>query len=48
MSIAPTGVVLGAEIRGVDLSRDLDAATFSRIEEAFNQRNRAGSTFPEM
>jgi len=34
--IAPTGAALGAEIRGVDLARNVDVATFSRIEEAFN------------
>lgn len=37
MSIAPTGAALGAEVRGVDLARHLDAATFGRIEEAFNR-----------
>jgi len=37
LNIAPTGAALGAEVRGVDLARGLDAATFSRIEEAFNQ-----------
>lgn len=37
MSITPTGAALGAEIRGVNLARDLDAATFRRIEDAFNQ-----------
>jgi taurine dioxygenase len=37
LDIAPTGAALGAEIRGVDLARDLDAESFSRIEEAFNQ-----------
>ena len=36
MEIMPTGGVLGAEIRGVDLRSDLDAATFGRIEDAFN------------
>ncbi|MBI3042213.1 MAG: TauD/TfdA family dioxygenase [Betaproteobacteria bacterium] len=37
MSIAPTGAALGAEIRGVDLARDLDSETFGRIEEAFDR-----------
>ena len=36
MEIVPTGAALGAEIRGVDLRSDLDAATFGRIEDAFN------------
>lgn len=36
MEVAPTGVALGAEIRGVDLAQDLDAATFRRVEEAFD------------
>jgi len=37
LNIAPTGTALGAEVRGVDLARDLDAVTFGPIEEAFNQ-----------
>jgi len=37
MSIVPTGATLGAEIRGVDLARNLDAVTFARIEDAFNR-----------
>lgn len=37
MSVAPTGAALGAEIRGMDLARELDTATFRRIEEAFNR-----------
>src|SRR5258706_11432622 len=37
LSIVPTGEALGAEIRGVDLARDLDAETFRRVEDAFNQ-----------
>lgn len=37
LSITPTGAALGAEIRGVNLARDLDEATFRRIEEAFNR-----------
>jgi taurine dioxygenase len=36
MSVVPSGAVLGAEIRGVDLARHLDDGTFRRIEEAFN------------
>ena len=31
LTIEPTGAVLGATVRGVDLSRELDAATFGRI-----------------
>lgn len=37
MSITPTGAALGAEIRGADLAQELDAATFERIEDAFNR-----------
>jgi taurine dioxygenase len=37
MSVVPTEAALGAEIRGVSLARDLDAETFRRIEDAFNQ-----------
>ena len=37
ISIVPTGAALGAEIRGVDLAQTLDAATFARIEDAFNR-----------
>ena len=36
-SVMPTGAALGAEIRGVDLARDLDGETFRRIEDAFNR-----------
>jgi len=36
VDVIPTGAAVGAEIRGVDLSRDLDEATFRRIDEAFN------------
>jgi taurine dioxygenase len=36
MSVVPAGAVLGAEIRGVNLARDLDGETFRRIEDAFN------------
>lgn len=35
-SIVPMQAALGAEIRGVDLAQELDAATFRRIEDAFN------------
>jgi len=37
MSVVPTGAALGAEIRGVDLARELDVATFEHIEDAFNR-----------
>ena len=36
IEIVPTNAVLGAEIRGVDLARPLDEATFCEIERAFN------------
>ena len=36
VEIIPTDAVLGAEIRGVDLARPLDDATFCEIERAFN------------
>ncbi len=36
LDIVPTGAALGAEIRGVDLARALDAATFRQIEAAFD------------
>ena len=36
VEIIPTNAVLGAEIRGVDLARVLDDATFYEIERAFN------------
>ncbi|MGP0001950.1 MAG: TauD/TfdA dioxygenase family protein [Acetobacteraceae bacterium] len=36
VEIIPTDAVLGAEIRGVDLARPLDNATFCEIERAFN------------
>jgi len=36
ISVVPTSAALGAEIRGVDLARDLDAETFRRVEEAFD------------
>lgn len=37
MEVVPTKAVLGAEIRGVDLSRELDDATFRQIENAFDR-----------
>ena len=37
MTVIPTGAMLGAEIRGVDLARDLDDETFRRIEDAFSK-----------
>jgi len=36
IDVIPTGVPVGAEIRGVDLSRALDDATFGAIEDAYN------------
>ena len=37
IEIVPTGAALGAEVRGVDLALDFDAASFGRVEEAFNR-----------
>jgi taurine dioxygenase len=37
IDIVPTGAVLGAEIRGVNLASPLDEATFTAIERAYNQ-----------
>src|SRR5499425_1457620 len=37
MKVIPTAAVLGAEIAGVDLSRQLDDATFAAIERAYNE-----------
>ena len=37
MNVIPTAAVLGAEIRGVDLSRRLDDATFATIEHAYDE-----------
>jgi taurine dioxygenase len=37
MEVVRTGRALGAEIRGVDLSQDVDDATFRRIDDAFNE-----------
>ena len=36
IEINPTGVALGAEIRGVDLDRPIDGETFNAIERAYN------------
>ena len=35
IEIIPTGAALGAEIRGVDLSKPLDDVTFTTIEQAY-------------
>jgi taurine dioxygenase len=37
IEVIPTGAALGAEIRGVDLARPIDDATFARIERAYNE-----------
>ena len=37
MDVVPTGAALGAEIRGVDLARPLDAPSFAAIERAFSE-----------
>ena len=37
--IRPFDAALGAEVRGVDLSRDLDDATFRAIERAWNEHS---------
>ena len=37
IEIIPTGAALGAEIRGVNLARALDDATFTAIDQAYNQ-----------
>src|SRR5918994_2032730 len=37
MKVIPTAAVLGAEIAGVDLSRQLDDATFGAIERAYDE-----------
>lgn len=39
MRIEPLSPLFGAEIRDVDLSTDLDAATFAEIERTFNERS---------
>jgi taurine dioxygenase len=37
IEIIPTGAALGAEIRGVDLGKPIDDATFAVIEQAYNE-----------
>ena len=37
IEIIPTGAVLGAEIRGIDLAQPLDDATFAAIDRAYNE-----------
>lgn len=37
IEIVPMGAAVGAEIRGVDLSHDLDEATFAAVENAYNE-----------
>jgi taurine dioxygenase len=37
IEIIPTGAVLGAEIRGVDIAAPIDDATFAAIEGAYNE-----------
>ena len=39
LEILPFDAALGAEVRGVDLSRDLDEATFAAIERAWNEHS---------
>ena len=39
LDIRPLDSALGAEVRGVDLSRDVDAATFTAIERAWNEHS---------
>jgi len=39
IEIVPGGAVLGAEIRGIDLSKPLDNSAFSLIEDAFNRHS---------
>ena len=36
VQVLPTGAAIGAEIRGVDLAKPLDDATFADIEQAYN------------
>src|SRR5262249_61616898 len=36
IEVLPTGAALGADVRGVDLSSDLDAAVFRQIYKAWN------------
>lgn len=37
VEVIPVGAPIGAEIRGVDLSQDLDDASFAAVEAAFNE-----------
>ncbi len=37
LEIVPLGKAIAAEVRGVDLSRELDEKTFAQIEHAYNQ-----------
>ena len=37
LSVRPTGAALGAEINGIDLSQDLDDATFGRIVDLWHE-----------
>jgi taurine dioxygenase len=37
LTVIPTGAALGAEVRGVDLSREVDQATFEAIMAAFHE-----------
>jgi taurine dioxygenase len=37
IEIVPTGKAFGAEIRGLDLAREIDDATFREIDDAFNE-----------
>ncbi|MEE8445488.1 MAG: TauD/TfdA family dioxygenase [Alphaproteobacteria bacterium] len=37
IEVIPTGAALGAEVRGVDLARDMDAAALSVINDAWDQ-----------
>lgn len=37
--IRPLDAALGAEVRGVDLARDIDGATFAAIEQAWNDHS---------
>lgn len=37
IEVVPMDAPIGAEVRGVDLSRPLDAATFAQIDDAYNR-----------
>jgi taurine dioxygenase len=39
ITVMPTSDGLGAEIRGVDLSREMDASTFSQVYKAWLQHS---------